>query len=354
MATPPATSPAPIEAVLITGAAGFIGSNLTRMALEQLGAARVVAYDKLTYAGNLANLADLLEGRGRSGRLTFVRGDICDADAVARVMDEHRITHILNLAAESHVDRSILASRPFVETNVLGTQTLLDVAKAKNVRRFLQVSTDEVYGSLPEDRADLKFTEATPLAPSSPYSASKAAADCLAFAYFHTFGLPVLITRCGNNYGPYQFPEKLIPLFITNLMEDKPVPLYGDGGNIRDWIHVLDHCQAILRVLQAGRPGQTYNIGGNTELSNREVTTRVLAAMDKPWEGNVKLVTDRPGHDRRYAIDAAKLSKELDWSPARGFSEGLAETISWYRVNEAWWRAIKSGEYREYYQRQYG
>jgi dTDP-glucose 4,6-dehydratase len=349
-----AASSSPAGCLLITGAAGFIGSNLTRMALDLLGDWRIVAFDKLTYAGNLANLADLLEGPGRNPRLSFVRGDICDGQAVERAFEEHGVTHVLNLAAESHVDRSILASRPFVETNVLGTQTLLDVAKAKKISRFVQVSTDEVYGSLPEDRPELKFTEQTPLSPNSPYSASKAAADCLVNAYFHTFGFPALITRCGNNYGPYQFPEKLIPLFITNLLEQQPVPLYGDGGNVRDWIHVLDHCQAILRVLQAGRPGETYNIGGNSELTNRQVTQAVLDAMQMPWEGNVKLVPDRLGHDRRYAIDAGKIQRELGFAPTRSFAEGLKQTVSWYRENETWWRAIKSGEYRDYYQRQYG
>jgi dTDP-glucose 4,6-dehydratase len=354
MSATQAQSSTSIDALLISGAAGFIGSNLTRMALRQLPGARIVAYDKLTYAGNLANLADQLEGPDRNPRLTFVRGDICDEKALTRVFDEHAITHVMNLAAETHVDRSILASRPFVETNVLGTQTLLDVARAKNVRRFLQVSTDEVYGSLPENQPQIKFTEQTPLAPNSPYSASKAGADCLVRAYFHTFGMPVVITRCSNNYGPYQFPEKLIPLFITNLMGGEALPLYGDGANVRDWLHVLDHCEALLLVLQSGRPGEVYNIGGDTELTNRQVTEKVLAAMGKPWEGNVRLVADRPGHDRRYAVDAGKLRKELGFSPARSFELGLSQTVAWYRDNEPWWRAIKTGQYRDYYERQYG
>jgi dTDP-glucose 4,6-dehydratase len=309
----------------------------------------VIALDKLTYAGNLANLHDLLA----DPRLTFVKGDICEATLVDALIVEHKITEIVNFAAESHVDRSILGSGPFVQANVVGAQVLLDAAKTRKIEKFLQVSTDEVYGTLPENQPDVKFTEETPLAPNSPYSASKAAADCLVRSYFHTFGLPVLTTRCSNNYGPYQFPEKLIPLFVTNLIEDKKVPLYGDGMNIRDWLYVEDHCEAILAVLDRGKFGEVYNIGGNNELPNRVITETILRLMNKPWDQYVQYVKDRPGHDRRYAIDAAKISHELGWQPRHRWQPAIAATIEWYRGNESWWRAIKSGEYLKYYEAQY-
>lgn len=324
--------------LLVTGAAGFIGSNYVRLMLHDPQVRHVIALDKLTYAGRRENLADVLN----DPRLTFIQADICDAETVAGVLREHRVTRIVNFAAESHVDRSILSSGPFVQTNVVGVQVLLDLAKAHGIERFVQISTDEVYGSLPEDRPDLKFTEQTPLAPNSPYSASKAAADCLCRAYYHTFGLPVLITRCSNNYGPYQFPEKLIPLFVTNLIEGRKVPLYGDGMNVRDWLYVEDHCTAIQAVLERGRPGEVYNIGGNTELTNRQITETILHLMGKRWEDCVQPVADRPGHDRRYAIDASKIQRELGWSPRHRFEQGIQMTIDWYRTNQGWWRAIKN------------
>jgi dTDP-glucose 4,6-dehydratase len=251
------------------------------------------------------------------------------------------------------VDRSILGSGPFVQTNVVGTQVLLDVAKAKGVERFLQVGTDEVYGSLPEDKPEVKFTEETPLAPNSPYSASKAAADCLVRSYFHTFGTPVLTTRCSNNYGPYHFPEKLIPLFVTNLMEGKKVPLYGDGLNVRDWLYVEDHCDAIWAVLTKGKVGEVYNVGGDNEITNRRITETILREMGRDWDQSVQYVKDRPGHDRRYAIDATKIRRELGWAPKRRFEEAIRTTIQWYKDNQDWWRSIKSGEYLTYYERQY-
>ena len=337
-----------MQTILITGAAGFIGSNFVRLLTGQREIAKIIALDKLTYCGNLANLHGVL-----SDRVQFIRGDICDADLLAKIWDEHKITHIVNFAAETHVDRSILGSGPFVQSNMVGTQVLLDLAKAKGAEKFLQVGTDEVYGTLPEDRPDLKFTEETPLQPNSPYSASKAAADCLVRSYFHTFKMPVLITRCSNNYGPFQFPEKLIPLFVTNLIEGKKVPLYGDGLNIRDWLHVEDHCQAIWTVLTRGAPGEVYNIGGNNEITNRRITETVLELMGKNWEQNVRYVKDRPGHDRRYAIDASKIKNELGWEPKWTFEKGIAATIDWYRTHEKWWRDIKTGEYLRYYQQQY-
>lgn len=336
--------------LLVTGAAGFIGSNFVRMLLAGDQDVRLIALDKLTYAGNLANLTDLLQDR----RLKFVKADICDVGAMTSIWDEHKPTQVVHFAAESHVDRSILGSGPFVQANVVGTQVLLDLAKSKGVEKFLQVSTDEVYGTLPENRPDIKFTEETPLAPNSPYSASKAGADCLVRSYFHTFRLPVLTTRCSNNYGPYQFPEKLIPLFVTNLLEGKKVPLYGDGMNVRDWLHVEDHCQAIWTVLQKGTFGEVYNIGGNNEIPNRKITDVILNAMGKTWDESVEYVKDRPGHDRRYAIDASKIKRELGWEPQHKFEQAIAGTIKWYRDHQDWWRAIKSGEYLKYYDQQYG
>jgi dTDP-glucose 4,6-dehydratase len=338
-----------MHAIMVTGAAGFIGSNFVRRALARDPQARIIAVDKLTYAGNLANLADVRD----DARFVFIKADICDAAEMERIWDEYAIRQVVHFAAESHVDRSIMGSGPFVQTNVVGTQVLLDLAKAKGIDRFVQVSTDEVYGSLPEDQPEIKFTEQTPLAPNSPYSASKAAADCLVRSYFHTFHLPVLITRCSNNYGPYQFPEKLIPLFVTNLIEGKQVPLYGDGMNIRDWLHVEDHCDAVWEVLARGGIGEVYNIGGDNEITNRRITETVLQLMGKHWEQSVQYVKDRPGHDRRYAIDASKISGELGWQPKWTFEKGIAATIDWYRKNEKWWREIKTGEYLKYYEQQY-
>ena len=339
-----------MRTILVTGAAGFIGTNFVRMLVERREPVKLIALDKLTYAGNLANLEDVLE---QKDRIVFVRGDICDAKLVSDLFDEHKITEVVNFAAETHVDRSIMGSGPFIQTNVVGTQVLLDVAKGKGAQKFLQISTDEVYGSLPEDRPEIKFTEETPLAPNSPYSASKAAADCLVRSYYHTFGMPVLTTRCSNNYGPYQFPEKLIPLFVTNLMEGKKVPLYGDGMNVRDWLSVDDHCEALWTVLNKGKFGEVYNIGGDNEIPNRKITETILREMGKRWEDSVQYVKDRPGHDRRYAIDAGKIRRELGWQPKHRFEQAIKTTIDWYRSHEAWWRAIKSGEYLKYYETQY-
>ena len=340
-----------MQTLLITGAAGFIGSNFVRMLLNRGQRAKLVAFDKLTYAGNLANLADLLQKH--PDQLTFVKGDICDPAAVEQTWTQHNVTQVVHFAAESHVDRSILGSGPFVQTNVTGTQVLLDVAKSKNVEKFLYVSTDEVYGTLPEDRPEIKFTEETPLQPNSPYSASKAGGDCLVRAYFHTFHMPVLTTRCSNNYGPYHFPEKLIPLFVTNLMEGKKVPLYGDGLNVRDWLYVEDHCDAIWTVLTKGKFGEVYNVGGNNEITNRVITETLIREMGKRWDDCVTYVKDRPGHDRRYAIDASKIKNELGWSPKHRFEQAIKTTIQWYQDHQDWWRNIKSGEYLKYYETQY-
>jgi dTDP-glucose 4,6-dehydratase len=331
--------------VLVTGGAGFIGSNYIRLLLQTDPNVTVVNYDALTYAGNPANLHDLVG----HPRYQFVHADITDREAV-RAAVAQGVEQIVNFAAESHVDRSILDSGPFVRTNVLGTQVLLDVAREFGISRYIQVSTDEVYGSLGPTGY---FREDTPLAPSSPYSASKAAADLLVAAYHHTFGLPTIITRCSNNYGPYQFPEKLIPLFITNLLRDEPVPVYGDGLQIRDWIHVLDHCEAIERVRRDGRPGEVYNIGGRCEKTNLELTLTLLDLLNKP-RSLIRFVADRPGHDRRYAIDCSKIERELGWTPRRDFATSLAETIAWYQANADWVASVRSGEYLRYYERQYG
>lgn len=331
--------------VLVTGGAGFIGSNFVRFALRAKPEWKVVNVDALTYAGNLENLADV----EKESRYAFEKADIADPAAMARIFERHAIDAVINFAAESHVDRSILDPGIFVKTNVLGTQVLLDLAKKRGVERFLQVSTDEVYGSLGPTGM---FTEETPIQPNSPYSASKASADLLVRAYWHTFHFPVLTTRCSNNYGPYQFPEKLIPLMISNALEDKPLPVYGDGKNVRDWLHVDDHCAAILRVMERGRPGEVYNIGGNNEMENIRIVELILDVLKKP-RSLIKFVADRPGHDRRYAIDAAKIATELDWTPSYTFERGIAETIRWYLDNRAWWARVKAGDYRNYYERMY-
>ena len=334
-----------IGKVLVTGGAGFIGSNFVHLLRAQRPGWQIVCLDALTYAGNLANLEGVLEHE----RFRFVKGDICDGDLVADLLEEG-MDAVVNFAAESHVDRSILGCQEFVRTNVGGTQVLLDAARRAEVGRFVQVSTDEVYGSLgPEG----KFTEQTPLAPNSPYSASKAGADMLVRAYFHTYGMDTVITRCSNNYGPYQFPEKVIPLFVTNLIEGKKVPLYGDGLNVRDWIHVEDHCRAVLAAMEKGAPGEVYNIGGGNELTNLQLTHLLLRLCGRD-ESSIEYVKDRLGHDRRYAIDSGKIERELGWRPGVGLEEGMAGTVEWYRRNERWWRAIKTGEYTDYYERQYG
>lgn len=334
-----------MRTMLITGGAGFIGSNYVRLVLARTRDVRVVNVDALTYAGNLENLA----GVDQDPRYAFEKADIADNDAMARVFAAHRPHLVVNFAAESHVDRSIVDPGIFVRTNVLGTQVLLDQAKKHGVERFLQVSTDEVYGSLGPTG---HFTETTPLHPNSPYSASKAGADHLVLAYQHTFGFPALVTRCSNNYGPYQFPEKLIPLMISNALEGKPLPVYGDGSNVRDWLHVEDHCSAILTVLERGRVGEVYNVGGNNEVANLDVVKLLLKHLGKP-ESLIKFVTDRPGHDRRYAIDASRIKAELGWVPSRTFEVGLGETIRWYLDNRTWWERVKGGEYRKYYESMY-
>jgi dTDP-glucose 4,6-dehydratase len=332
--------------VLLTGGSGFIGSNLVRLLLAERPDWRVVNLDKLTYAGNAESLADL-EGHPR---YRFVRGDICNGELVADVCQTERIDGVMHLAAESHVDRSILAPAVFIETNVRGTQVLLEAARELGVKRFLHVSTDEVYGSLGPTGL---FTEETPLAPSSPYSASKAGSDLLALAYAHTFRVPVVVTRCSNNYGPYQFPEKLIPLMIANALRDLPLPVYGDGMNVRDWIHVEDHCRGLLAAFERGAGGEVYNLGASSERHNIDIVRRVLALVGKP-ESLIRYVKDRPGHDRRYAIDSRKAQARLGWAPRHRFEEALAETVRWYVEHRGWWERIISGEYLEYYEKQYG
>ncbi|MCS7481719.1 dTDP-glucose 4,6-dehydratase [Umezawaea endophytica] len=321
--------------VLVTGGAGFIGSNYVRElvggAYPAFADAEVVVLDKLTYAGNEENLAPVAD----SSRYRFVQGDICDPTAVSDVMAG--VDVVVHFAAESHVDRSISGSADFVLTNVLGTQTLLQGALDAGVGKFVHVSTDEVYGSIDEG----SWPETHPLEPNSPYSASKASSDLLARAFHRTHGLPVTITRCSNNYGPYQFPEKVLPLFVTNLMDGGKVPLYGDGLNVRDWLHVADHCRGIQLVAEAGRPGEVYNIGGGTELTNRELTELLLDAMGADWS-SVEMVTDRKGHDRRYSVDITKISTELGYAPRVDFAEGLASTVAWYRDNRPWWEKLKA------------
>ena len=317
--------------VLVTGGAGFIGSHYVRTLLSgDHDVTAVTVLDKLTYSGNRANLDPVAS----DPRLTFVHGDICDVATVEEVMPGHDL--VVHFAAESHVDRSILGAGPFVMTNVVGTQVLLDAALRHRVGRFVHVSTDEVYGSIEKGA----WTEDTPVAPNSPYSASKAASDLLALAYVRTHGLDVVVTRCSNNYGPYQFPEKMIPLFVTNLLDGRRVPLYGDGGNVRDWLHVDDHCRGIRLVAAGGRTGEIYHIGGGTELTNKELTARLLEACGCGWD-MVEYVEDRKGHDRRYALDITKISEELGYAPTISFDEGLAQTVAWYRENRAWWEPLR-------------
>ena len=331
--------------LLVTGGAGFIGSAFVRMVRRRRPADVIVNVDVLTYAGNLENLRELERDAGH----VFVRADIRDRATVERLIREHRVGAIVNFAAESHVDRSIQSAAPFLDTNVGGALSLLEAAQAAGGLRFLQVSTDEVYGSLGATGA---FQETTPLAPRSPYSASKAAADCFAMAFHHTHGLDVVITRCSNNYGPYQFPEKLIPLMILNAFEGRPLPVYGDGQQVRDWIHVDDHCDAIDRVLTGGRSGEVYNVGAENERPNLDVVRAILALTGRD-DSLIRHVPDRPGHDRRYAMDARKVREELGWRPQRDFTQGLAETVAWYRANGDWSARVRSGAYREYYERQY-
>ena len=346
--------------ILVTGGAGFIGSNFVRYILETRPDCQVVNLDKLTYAGNLDNLSDVSQ-RWENKRYFFVRGDIADRSLVRRVFSGERTPKpqiVVNFAAESHVDRSIIDSTPFVETNIKGTQVLLDAAREFGVERFVHVSTDEVYGSLPLGEG--KFKEDDPLLPNSPYSASKAASDLLCRAYFKTHGFPVLVTRCCNNYGPYQFPEKLIPLMILNALEGKPLPIYGEGKNVREWIHVLDHCRALDFLIDHGEPGEIYNIGTGEERANidmvRDLITQVAFLAGRPLEELGSLITfvkDRPGHDLRYALDSNKIRK-LGWSPRYSLDEGLKETVSWYLGNRDWCERVRSGEYKDYYEKWYG
>ncbi|APB69401.1 dTDP-glucose 4,6-dehydratase [Paenibacillus polymyxa] len=331
--------------LLVTGGAGFIGSNFVLYMLKQHPDYEIVNIDALTYAGNLENLRSIENNPKHS----FIKVDITDAQAIDQLMQQG-IDVVVNFAAESHVDRSILEPEVFVKTNVLGTQVLLDAAKKYNVTKFVQVSTDEVYGSLGETGL---FTEETPLQPNSPYSASKAGGDLLVRAYHETFGLPVNITRCSNNYGPYQFPEKLIPLMISRALSDQQLPVYGDGLNIRDWLYVEDHCSAIDLVIHQGKLGEVYNIGGNNERTNVHIVKTVLEELGKP-ESLISYVQDRPGHDRRYGIDPTKTMNELGWKPKHSFETGIKETIRWYLDNEEWWTHIQSGEYQQYYAKQYG
>jgi dTDP-glucose 4,6-dehydratase len=328
--------------IVVTGGAGFIGSNFVRHLLRTHDAVEVVNLDKLTYAGNLENLRDVED----DPRYSFVRGDICDAGVVRSALAG--ADAVVNFAAETHVDRSISDPQDFIRTDVLGTHTLLEAVRELGVGRYLQVSTDEVYGSIDEGA----FTEDSDLDPSSPYSASKAGADLLVLAYHRTFGTPVLITRSSNNYGAFQYPEKIVPLFISNALDDQPLPVYGDGRNVRDWLYVEDNCAAIDLVLREGEPGNVYNVGGGNEVENLDLTRRILGLLGKD-AGLIRYVTDRPGHDRRYAVDCAKL-RALGWTPRTSFDDGLAATVAWYRDNRAWWERIKSGEWRAYYARQYG
>lgn len=331
--------------ILVTGGAGFIGSNFINYILSKHDDYNIVNLDKLTYAGNLENLIPSQDNKNYK----FIHSDITNTELVKFLFEKYELQYVINFAAESHVDRSILSSREFVTTNVLGTNILLDVARIFNVKKFLQISTDEVYGSLGKDGL---FTEETPLSPNSLYSSSKASADMLALSNFKTYGLPVIITRCSNNYGPYQFPEKLIPLMIINSLNDKNLPVYGDGKNIRDWIYVLDHCRAIEMVFESGTNGEVYNVGASTEMENIEIIKLILKHLQKP-ESLIEYVKDRLGHDRRYAIDSSKIQNELGWSPNYSFEDAIIKTIDWYISNKDWWNRIINGEYMEYYQKQY-
>ena len=334
--------------LIITGGAGFIGSNFIYYELKQHPEDEFICLDKLTYAGNLSSL----KGAMQQPNFKFVKGDIADRDFVYSLFEAERPDVVVNFAAESHVDRSILEPEPFLKTNIIGTGVLMDACRKYGIKRYHQVSTDEVYGDLPLDRPDLFFTEVTPLHTSSPYSASKASADLLVLAYHRTYSLPVTISRCSNNYGPYHFPEKLIPLMIINALHDKPLPVYGDGANVRDWLYVKDHCSAIDLIIRHGRDGEVYNVGGHNEKSNLDVVKIILKALGKSEE-LITFVKDRLGHDRRYAIDPTKIHNELGWLPQTKFEDGIAKTIEWYLDNMDWWQEIISGEYQKYYEKMY-
>lgn len=335
--------------VIVTGGAGFIGSNFVFYQLKNHPEDRVICLDKLTYAGNLSTLEPVMNHKN----FRFVKVDIADREAVYNLFEEEKPDIVVNFAAESHVDRSIENPEIFLQTNILGTQVLMDACRKYGIKRYHQVSTDEVYGDLPLDRTDLFFTEDTPIHTSSPYSASKASADLLVLAYYRTYKLPVTITRCSNNYGPYHFPEKLIPLVISRALADEPIPVYGKGENVRDWLYVEDHCSAIDLVIRKGREGEVYNIGGHNEKTNLEVVKSILSYLGKP-ENLINYVTDRPGHDMRYAIDPAKIHNELGWLPATKFEDGIKKTIDWYLDNKDWWQNIISGEYQNYFDTMYG
>ena len=334
--------------ILVTGGAGFIGSNFIYYMLREHPDYRIVCIDKLTYAGNLETLEEAL----KNPNFAFVKADIADRKAVYALFEKEGFDIVVNFAAESHVDRSIEAPELFLSTNVMGTQVLLDASRKYGVKRYHQVSTDEVYGDLPLDRKDLFFTETTPIHTSSPYSASKAAADLLVLAYHRTYKLPVTISRCSNNYGPYHFPEKLIPLVISRALADEPLPIYGKGENVRDWLFVEDHCSAIDLIIHKGRVGEVYNIGGHNEKTNLEVVKEILKQLGKP-ESLITYVTDRPGHDMRYAIDPTKIVTELGWKPAHDFESGIKYTVQWYLDNRKWWENIVNGEYKNYYEKMY-
>lgn len=338
-----------MSTILVTGGAGFIGANFVYLQLEKHPEDKIVCIDKLTYAGNLHTLDKAMQ----SPNFRFEKIDICDRKAVFAIFNEVRPDIVVNFAAESHVDRSIENPGVFLQTNIIGTQVLMDASREYNVKRYHQVSTDEVYGDLPLDRPDLLFTETTPLKTSSPYSSSKAGADLLVNAYHRTFGLPTTISRCSNNYGPYQFPEKLIPLMIANALADKPLPVYGEGLNVRDWLYVEDHCKAIDLIIRHGKVGEVYNIGGHNEMRNIDIVKIIIKALGKS-EDLITYVTDRKGHDMRYAIDPTKIHNELGWLPETMFAEGIQKTIAWYLSNKDWWEKIISGEYVHYFEKMYG
>ena len=335
--------------IIVTGGAGFIGSNFVFYMLKTHPEDRIICLDKLTYAGNLSTLQPVMD----QPNFRFVKADICDRKAVYQLFEEEKPDMVVNFAAESHVDRSIENPSIFLETNIMGTAVLMDACRKYGIKRYHQVSTDEVYGDLPLDRPDLFFTEKTPIHTSSPYSSSKASADLLVLAYHRTYGLPVTVSRCSNNYGPYHFPEKLIPLMIINALNDKALPVYGDGLNVRDWLYVEDHCRAIDLILRKGRVGEVYNVGGHNEMKNIDIVTLICRELGKD-ESLIQHVTDRKGHDRRYAINPTKIHDELGWLPETKFADGIKKTIAWYLENKDWWQPIVSGEYQTYYQEMYG
>lgn len=337
------------KTIIVTGGAGFIGGNFVHYMLEKYSDYRIVCMDSLTYAGNLETLAPVI----KNPNFSFAKIDITDREGVFKLFEKEKPQVLVNFAAESHVDRSIKDPGVFLNTNIIGTQVLMDACRQFGIERYHQVSTDEVYGDLPLDRPDLFFTEATPIHTSSPYSASKAAADLLVLAYHRTFKLPVTISRCSNNYGPYHFPEKLIPLMIANALANKPLPVYGDGLNVRDWLYVKDHCSAVDLIIHNGRVGEVYNVGGHNEMTNIDIVKLILKGLDKP-ESLITFVEDRAGHDRRYGIDPSKIHSELGWLPETKFADGIQKTIRWYLDNKAWWEKILSGEYQDYYKKMYG